>query len=70
MPAVGSKVPMVELKNGDNMLVTFAVMDVTAPLAAVSRMVKAGHTMVLLTECVQTSKSVKHPLTQRMVCAS
>ena len=47
LPAVGSKVPVVELKNGDNMSMTFAVMDVTAPLAAVSRMVKAGHTMVL-----------------------
>ena len=47
LPAVGSEVPVVELKNGDNMSMTFAVMDVTAPLAAVSRMVKAGHTMVL-----------------------
>ena len=47
VPAVGSKVPVVEPKNGDNMSMTFAVMDVTAPLAAVSRMVKAGHTVVL-----------------------
>ena len=42
-----TKVPEVELENGDKMPMTVAVMSATAPLAAVSRMVKAGHTVFL-----------------------
>ena len=58
LPVFGTKVLLVVLDNGEVMSVTFAVMNVTAPLAAVSRMVKASHTVVFSHELsfVQTAK--------------
>ena len=64
LPVVGIKVPVVELENGDHMSLTFAVMDLTAPLAEASRMVKAGRAVVFSHDesFVQSSKGLRHLL--------
>ena len=63
-PVARAKVPVVDLENGNNMSMTFAVMNVTAPLAAVSWMVKTGRTVVCFPNesFGETPKGVRHPL--------
>ena len=62
----GIKVPQVGMENGDAMK-TFAVMSVTTPLAAVSRVLKAGHRVVFQHEdsYVETLAGAKHPLVEK-----
>ena len=45
-PVYGTKVPEVEMDNEDLMKMTFAVMNVTSTLTAVSRVVKTGQKVV------------------------
>ena len=47
LPVVGTKVPVVELGNGDKMSMTFAVRERDGATGDSSRMVKAGHAVVL-----------------------
>ena len=60
--SVGTNFRVVELENANNMSMTFAVMNVSTPVAEVSRMVQAGHTVVFTPNdsFVQTSEDVRH----------